>query len=651
MAAATRRPLTLPEELEKLEQQITLTLQEIDHNFNKAHRIVTASIIPVVERFGTQSQAFWKQFFEASANVSLTKYEEEPTGYTEEEDETQQVGDETTGRNDTQYSEAPGEEASYLGEDSVTVEVQRRRDQVALQPSHGIDEDLDEDDEDGGLGDVTNDSLLASLNLDQSTPKVRKPQPGRWANVDSPYEKMKKGLNAAGSSSSGGAGAAAQKPSSKPQSRAYQSSDDDFSLGSSPEQPPTLRSNLTRGQQPPTTPRPGRGAAGGRRPQQPPSSAFPPESPFYKPHGDPDTLLHKILDKNWRIQATPRGKPTQSRYRNATTPRRPGLFGNNPSTTKTGTGTGTGKNILLLSDDDDDDFLSSPTIDSPAPPDLQTQIFDTPIQNRRRPFQNQQQQQQPPQSTSTTLSTRRLKASGPPRTPSRNHRNNNNTTTTTTTTSSYSTRAPPLPVPHPISSRKLRNLGDYHPHITEAPPAGGSRFGAHHTSSSAYRTAKTPNKYSISDDDDDDLLLSPPQFSPPVTIQFSLPQRTILATPAREASRRLVRDILRTAGADESANTSAEVSVGDVGGGGGGRGGPYGGRGYAGDLDEEEEEEEEEEYELDLGEYGAAGGGISSWRNQGAGGGGAAGGGAGGLENSPTIVRGRGMDSFGDETF
>jgi hypothetical protein len=52
--------LTLTEELEKLEQSITLTLQEIDHNFSKAHRIVTTSILPLVEQYGEHSKNVWE---------------------------------------------------------------------------------------------------------------------------------------------------------------------------------------------------------------------------------------------------------------------------------------------------------------------------------------------------------------------------------------------------------------------------------------------------------------------------------------------------------------------------------------------------------------------------------------------------------------
>lgn len=77
--SAAQRNLTLTEELEKLEQSITLTLQgvlmprvypylpltllcfsEIDHNFSRAHRIVTTSILPVVEQYAEHSKNVWE---------------------------------------------------------------------------------------------------------------------------------------------------------------------------------------------------------------------------------------------------------------------------------------------------------------------------------------------------------------------------------------------------------------------------------------------------------------------------------------------------------------------------------------------------------------------------------------------------------------
>lgn len=72
---APQRNLSLTEELERLEQSITLTLQgkqslpaphaqltlaEIDHNFSRAHRIVTTNILPIVEQYGKHSEAVWE---------------------------------------------------------------------------------------------------------------------------------------------------------------------------------------------------------------------------------------------------------------------------------------------------------------------------------------------------------------------------------------------------------------------------------------------------------------------------------------------------------------------------------------------------------------------------------------------------------------
>jgi DASH complex subunit ASK1 len=50
-----------------------------------------------------------------------------------------------------------------------------------------------------------------------------------------------------------------------------------------------------------------------------------------------------------------------------------------------------------------------------------------------------------------------------------------------------------------------------------------------------------------SDEDDDDLG---PDFSPPKTMQFHVPQSRLVQTPARQASKKIVEDLLLTAGAD-----------------------------------------------------------------------------------------------------
>ena len=55
------------ERLERLEQAITLCLQEIDHNFIRCHRVATACL-PIVERYAEQSRSVWD-----GAKVSSSK--------------------------------------------------------------------------------------------------------------------------------------------------------------------------------------------------------------------------------------------------------------------------------------------------------------------------------------------------------------------------------------------------------------------------------------------------------------------------------------------------------------------------------------------------------------------------------------------------
>ncbi|KAH8804805.1 DASH complex subunit Ask1-domain-containing protein [Xylogone sp. PMI_703] len=124
-ASTSSRNLSLTEELEKLEQSITLTLQEIDHNFSRAHRIVTTSILPIVEQYAEHSNSvwegskFWKQFFEASANVSLSgveeREEEEDISYSQDatsnyENSISQQGDDTLQTSDREHY-APADES------------------------------------------------------------------------------------------------------------------------------------------------------------------------------------------------------------------------------------------------------------------------------------------------------------------------------------------------------------------------------------------------------------------------------------------------------------------------------------------------------------------------------------------------------------
>ena len=57
-------------ELEKLEQEITLTLQEIDKNLSKANAVISEKMFPILAKYAQSSQKvwnnanFWKYFLE-----------------------------------------------------------------------------------------------------------------------------------------------------------------------------------------------------------------------------------------------------------------------------------------------------------------------------------------------------------------------------------------------------------------------------------------------------------------------------------------------------------------------------------------------------------------------------------------------------------
>lgn len=69
-------------ELEKVEQETTLILQEIDKNISRGNSVINDRLIPIIKQYSQQSKkvwsnsGFWKSFFEQSANVELTTYEE-----------------------------------------------------------------------------------------------------------------------------------------------------------------------------------------------------------------------------------------------------------------------------------------------------------------------------------------------------------------------------------------------------------------------------------------------------------------------------------------------------------------------------------------------------------------------------------------------
>ncbi|KAH7165508.1 DASH complex subunit Ask1-domain-containing protein [Dactylonectria macrodidyma] len=397
-SSAAARNLSLTEELERLEQSITLTLQEIDHNFSKSHRIVTTSILPLVEQYGEHSRAvweaskFWKQFFEASANVSLSGYEE----LANDEEETMTVEESTAMRDET-----TADYTAQHGEDDVTATT------GAEQSSYHIDE-----------------SLLDEAELSGSTPRPpsTKSTKTRFSNLESPYETMKREMQ-----------------DEEGQTTVLDDNEDSTVL---------FAQHTARLPDLSMTP----GGRFGENMDQTIEQSI---------QRNKDPLLHRILDKNYRIQATPH-KPALriSPLKSAQPKRETPAWQDSP--------------------------MSSPEM---AVPKLRSEAFMSPMKSKAR---------------------ERLAAAtqGP--------------------------RTPGVSVQTPATARKTRDV-----------------FAADDSTVTAGK-----QKYEIdwdSDEEDDDIDLYA-GMSPPKTIQFALPPSKLLQTPAREASQRIVGDILLDAGADPNSS-------------------------------------------------------------------------------------------------
>lgn len=370
-----QRPLTLTEELERLEQSITLTLQEIDHNFSRAHRIVTSSILPVVEQYSNHSREvwegskFWKQFFEASANVSLSGYEEHQFAQDMDDQTRTEESQETSNSNLDSSGSCQTPTAEHVSNNSI--------------------QDID----------------LSNLSLSPSHSTPRQPRRTGNRGASSPYKSLQRDVSTDVKEDETYASAA--RDLSTPSKQTYSLVDD---VAMTPEHSPeVVRDQMS----------------------------------FQKHHTmqkKQDPLLHTILDKNYRIQATPLASSTTTRR------------------TARVLGTGSRKPIEAPLD-------SSPL----APPELHAEIFDSPI---RREITQQLQK---------------------PRTPG-------------------------VSVLKPGPSRD---------------------------------NATRPTPASIWDSDDeliDEATGLPFGASPPKTMQFHVPQSRLLKTPAREASKQIVDNILASAG-------------------------------------------------------------------------------------------------------
>lgn len=427
------RPLSLTEELEKLEQSITLTLQEIDANFSRAHRIVTSSIIPTVERYRRHSDAvwqgskFWKGFFEASANISLTGYEEPTEVGAEDAD-----GSETTQATVGISTEAVDE--TFESEDATERPTSRLTDET------------------GATGERVDGSSL----------------------MDSPSMSVK---------------AAAHGTPKGMQRRNEQSAEEEgtssFAVYPFPHEPVKKE---TEDQQirAPTTP--GLSATPGQRP-----SPFRPTTERRQPN--PDPLLHRVLDKNYRVQATPR------------TARKKGPLRVNAAATAAQEVTSQPTRTLNPALD------SSPFSPAIEAPRLRAEIFGTPGDKKRKD-----------------------RSAPTPRGP----------------------RTPGISVQGHTSKS---GFTPGHDHLGTARKTLFTAATDPHDVGAGRQEERDNVDWRLDSDSDED---SAPfgGMSPPKTIQFNLPQNKLLQTPAKEASKRIVEDLLSTAGADSVTDETSQPEIG-----------------------------------------------------------------------------------------
>ncbi|CAD0111317.1 unnamed protein product [Aureobasidium uvarum] len=384
-APASSRNLSLTEELERLEQSITLTLQGT-LIWPKAHRIVTSSILPVVDQYAQHSRdvwegsRFWKQFFEASANVSLSGYQE---GALEE---------------DASHNDTTAQETTY-NEPSVDDVADRTVTPTAHDYPHDDDDDDDNDDDTSIIDSPSNTTGV------HSTPQIKTKQ--KHFASPSPI-----------------------RPSSDQISTPMR---DTLNFQSSPFEPPSAY-------QPSTAQR-----------QQ-----------------NPDPLMHRIMDRNFRIQATPHTARKQPRPVATETP---ASAHQNQTQTRT-------RNLFA-----DSSPMSSPEM---AAPQLRSDLF-SPQKSPRKALQ----------------------------------------------------------VPHT-------------PGISVQTPGRDLMTSTGRALFTDTKDKTTRTLWDQESDSDDDFSISPPK-----TMQFHIPQSRLMQTPAREASRIIVDDLLATAGADRTESIEGD-SVPDI---------------------------------------------------------------------------------------
>lgn len=493
------------EELEKTEQSITLALQEIDRNFARAHKIVATTIVPVIERYGQESRrvwqgaAFWKQFLEASANVSLSGYEEIAAPMEDEDGQQQPEEDEYDGERYPHDAYAQKLPVQY-GDEST------------LQTVDGVKE---EDSFNASTTDHDQAKTPRNKVLSSGSPKVKKEKSEQsmmdddtsLGLPDPPSATTRIFMNQPATS-----GAGQMLPPRTPVHQ-HQDSLNFNSVASSPfnskldiipadyHNSPSIHKESTSAGVMATT---------------------------------PGVLRHRVLDKNWKIQMTPGVSSTVKREDHgasnaatAATPHR--IRGYTPSKP-------TGKQSFAAR------FDSSP-LDGLEPPQLQTDIQFSPTPAiKKNPAKKNNTRQTNPATTTASFMTPRKEPTlagagdvgGAPKTPIQRFYAYNNELSD----SSFG-----------ASTNNFEEDDDDEMDTTMKTP---DRFAAHQRAAAAQ--GGHTQQHSFFDDDEDTSMNGfglPDGMSPPVTMNFTVPSNVLQRTPAREAAQSMVKDILRGAGADD----------------------------------------------------------------------------------------------------
>ncbi|KAF6754170.1 hypothetical protein DFP72DRAFT_813293 [Ephemerocybe angulata] len=153
------RDASVTDQIEQIEQLITIKLQNIDENFAKIHNVLASQILPAVKRYsiGTEpvreAAKFWTSFYERAAQIRIPTYDEHSTvneipsdteevSNEEEQEQTVQIDNTRDGPHDFEPSMAQTESSFMPGQDAFSSTPATTRGATTMDSfaSHGSNE-------------------------------------------------------------------------------------------------------------------------------------------------------------------------------------------------------------------------------------------------------------------------------------------------------------------------------------------------------------------------------------------------------------------------------------------------------------------------------------------------------------------------------